>query len=127
MDSVRHLLRAFALAACVTAPATIAFVASPALAADLAHDKAIIDAAKAKGIVGELGDGFLGYVTGSADAATTAAVTEINAARAETYRQTAAKTGVTAEVAGQAVAVQLQARMPAGQYFRPLGGSWVQK
>jgi uncharacterized protein YdbL (DUF1318 family) len=54
-------------------------------------------------------------------------VNEINSARSETYRQTAAKTGVTPEAAGQAVAIQLQGRMPAGQYFKPLGGSWVQK
>jgi uncharacterized protein YdbL (DUF1318 family) len=127
MNPVRHLLRALAVAAFVAAPVTVAFVASPAMAADLAHDKAIVDAAKTKGVVGEQGDGFLGFVNGSADAAITAAVNDINAARAETYRQTAAKTGVTAEVAGQAVALQLQSRMPAGQYFKPLNGSWIQK
>jgi len=101
--------------------------ATPAAAADLAQDKSIVDAAKAQGAVGEQGDGYLGFVHGSADAATTAAVSDINAGRAEAYRQTAAKTGVTAEAAGQAVAVQLQSRIPPGQYFKPLGGSWVQK
>jgi uncharacterized protein YdbL (DUF1318 family) len=100
---------------------------APAVAADLARDKSLVDAAKAQGIVGEQGDGFLGFVKGSADPGTSEAVNEINAARSETYRQTAAKTGVTPEAAGQAVAIQLQARMPAGQYFKPLGGTWVQK
>jgi uncharacterized protein YdbL (DUF1318 family) len=100
---------------------------APALGASLAQDKSVVDAAKAQGIVGEQGDGFLGFVKGSADPATTEAVNEINSARSETYRQTAAKTGVTPEAAGQAVAIQLQGRMPAGQYFKPLGGSWVQK
>jgi uncharacterized protein len=113
-------------AALVAAPLGLCVGVSPAFA-DLAQDKSVVDAAKAKGIVGEQGDGYLGFVKGSADAGTTAAVTEINAARADTYRQTAAKTGVSPEAAGQAVAIQLQARIAAGQYFKPLGGSWVQK
>jgi hypothetical protein len=121
------VLQALALGAALALPASFTTGITPAFAADLAHDKSLVDAAKSQGQVGEQGDGFLGFVKGSADAETTAAVTDINAARAETYRQTAAKTGVTAEAAGQAVAVQLQARMPAGQFFKPIGGSWIQK
>ena len=49
---------------------------TPALAQP-ANAKAIVDAAKIAGTVGEQGDGLLGLVTGSADAATTAAVNEI--------------------------------------------------
>ena len=106
----------------------LALLAPPgALAADLTQDKSTVDAAKTQGVVGEQGDGYLGFVHGSADAAVTAAVNDINAGRAEAYRQTAAKSGVTPEAAGQAVAIQLQSRMPPGQYFKPLGGSWVQK
>ena len=123
----RSRLRAIALGTVLLLPIAAAICAEPALGADLAHDKSVVDAAKSQGIVGEQGDGFLGFVKGSADPGTTDAVTEINAARSETYRQTAAKTGVTPEAAGEAVAIQLQARMPAGQYFKPLGGSWVQK
>jgi len=124
----RSSIRALALGAALGAtPLGLWVSISPAFAASLAQDKSVVDAAKAQGIVGEQGDGYLGFVKGSADAATTAAVTEINAARADTYRQTAAKTGVSPDAAGQAVAIQLQARMPAGQYFKPLGGSWVQK
>ena len=123
----RSGLRALAFGAGLLLPAVAFVCVEPALAADLAHDKSLVDAAKAQGIVGEQGDGLLGFVKGSADAGTTEAVSEINAARSETYRQTAAKTGVTPEAAGQAVAIQLQARMPAGQYFKPLNGSWVQK
>jgi len=108
-------------------PIAVPVCIAPALAADLAHDKSVVDTAKAQGIVGEQGDGFLGFVKGTADAGTTEAVNEINAARSDTYRQTAAKTGVSPEAAGQAVAIQLQSRMPAGQYFKPLGGNWVQK
>jgi uncharacterized protein YdbL (DUF1318 family) len=103
----------------------LAFI-QPAFA-DLASDKAAVDAAKAAGIVGEQADGYLGFVKGSADAATTAAVTAINAARADVYAQTAAKSGVTRDAAGQATGALLISKMPAGEYFKPLGGGWTKK
>src|SRR5262249_53722184 len=109
----RHLRAAAVLAAIFAATLPVAIVAStPAVAADLAADKAVVEAAKKNGTVGEQADGFLGYVKGSADAATTAAATAINAARAEVYRQTAAKTGVTTDAAGQATGAQLIAKVP---------------
>jgi uncharacterized protein YdbL (DUF1318 family) len=89
--------------------------------------KAAVDAAKVVGVVGEQGDGFLGFVTASSDPSLTASVAAINAARAALYADTAAKTGVTAEAAGQATARQLYDRIPAGQWYRPLGGSWTRK
>jgi len=116
---------ALALSLTVAVPMT-ALMSQPAFA-DLASDKATVDAAKAAGTVGEQADGYLGYVNGSADAATTAAVSAINAGRASVYRQTAAKTGVTPEAAGQATGTQLLAKVPAGQYYKPLGGSWTKK
>ena len=116
---------ALALSLAVAVPMT-ALMSQPAFA-DLASDKATVDAAKAAGTVGEQADGYLGYVSGSADAATTAAVSAINAGRASVYRQTAAKTGVTPEAAGQATGTQLLAKVPAGQYYKPLGGSWTKK
>ena len=58
---------------------------------------------KAAGTVGEQADGYLGFVSGSADGATlTAAVNDINAGRANVYADTASKTGVTRDAAGQA-------------------------
>jgi uncharacterized protein YdbL (DUF1318 family) len=90
-------------------------------------EKATVDAAKAAGTVGEQADGYLGFVTGSADGATTAAVNAINAGRADVYAQTAAKSGTTREAAGQATGVQLIARTPGGQFIKPLGGSWSRK
>jgi uncharacterized protein YdbL (DUF1318 family) len=99
--------------------------ASPALAQSAAA-KAAVDAAKAQGVVGEQGDGFLGIVSGG-DAALAAAVAEINAGRAAVYRDTAAKTGVTPEAAGQATAVQLLGRLSSGQYYKPLNGAWTRK
>src|SRR3569832_783872 len=101
-------------------------LASPAFA-DLASDKAAVDAAKAAGTVGEQADGYLGFVSGGGDAGLTAAVNEINSGRASVYAQTAAKSGTTRDAAGQATGAQLIAKTPGGQYIKPLGGSWTKK
>lgn len=108
------------------AAAMLLALSSPVFAQGAA-EKAAVDAAKAAGIVGEQADGYLGFVTGSADAATTAAVNAINAGRANVYAQTAAKSGTTREAAGQATGMQLIARTPAGQFIKPLDGGWSKK
>ena len=90
-------------------------------------DKAAVDAAKAQGVVGEQGDGFLGLVTGSADPAVTAAMQAINAGRSKAYQEIAARTGATPDAAGQATALQLFAKVPPGQYYKPLGADWTRK
>lgn len=128
VDAIR--LRKFAglfavLALFIAAPALL--LALPAPAAAQGNAKAIVDAAKAAGTVGEQGDGLLGFVNGSTDAATTAAVNEINMGRRKLYAATAAKAGVTPEAAGEAAAQQLFKNMPPGQYYKPLGGSWTKK
>ena len=86
-----------------------------------------MNAAKAAGTVGEQADGYLGIVSGWPMRAVTAAVNEINAGRRQVYTQTAAKSGVTPDAAGQATGAQLIAKMPAGQYIKPLGGGWTKK
>jgi uncharacterized protein YdbL (DUF1318 family) len=116
---IRRLFLALAIAAGLAG-------ASAALAQSAAA-KATVDAAKAQGVVGEQGDGMLGLVSGSADPAVKAAVDEINAGRAKAYQDIAAKTGVAPDAAGQAAAQQLLARLPAGYYYRPLGGAWTRK
>lgn len=99
--------------------------AAPA-SAELAASKAAVDAAKAQGVVGEQGDGMLGFVNGN-DAALAGAVAEINAGRAAAYRSIASKTGTSPDAAGQATAQELIAKVPAGQYYKPLGGGWTRK
>ena len=90
--------------------------------------KARVDSAKAAGIVGEQADGFLGLVTGAADPAVKAAVAEINAGRAQLYREAAAKNGVSPEAAGAAAfETVVKARLKPGDYYRPAGGGWVRK
>jgi hypothetical protein len=115
MSHFKHIFAAIALL----------LMSAPAFA-DLASDKAAVDAAKAAGTVGEQADGYLGIVS-SADGTVTAAVNEINAGRRQVYSQTAAKSGVTPDAAGQATGAQLIAKVPGGQYFKPLGGAWTKK
>ena len=116
--------RIFAIAA--AGVAAVAGSTAPALAQSSAA-KALVDAAKARGLVGEQGDGFLGFVSGGGDPALQAAVQEINQGRARLYAQTAARTKVTPEAAGQATAETLRSNIPAGQYYKPLGGGWIRR
>ena len=109
----------------IFAAAALVLLSTPAFA-DLAADKATVDAAKAAGKVGEQADGYLGIVSG-ADGAITAAVNDINAGRREVYTQTASKSGVSPDAAGQATGAQLIGKVPAGQYFKPLGGAWTKR
>jgi len=93
----------------------------------VAAAKSVVDAAKAKGIVGEQGDGLLGFVSASSDTQLNAAVATINAGRTEAYQSVAAKTGVSELNAAQAAAQQVISRLPSGYYYRPLDGGWTRK
>lgn len=123
----KHVSIAMISGMLLTVGGSFGIAMQPAWAVDLASAKATVDAAKAAGTVGEQGDGFLGLVKGSADAATTAAVDAINAARKQAFTAAAAKTGVTPEAAGEAIARQQFARIPVGQYYKPIGGGWTKK
>src|SRR5207253_9148875 len=106
-------LRTLALALALTAGAVAAAAVPVVVMAQSQASKQAVDAAKAAGKVGEQGDGYLGILA-DADSALRAAVAEINAGRKQVYADTAAKTGVTLEAAGEATARQLIARAPAG-------------
>ncbi|MEO8812895.1 MAG: DUF1318 domain-containing protein [Caulobacteraceae bacterium] len=110
---------------------TCAVAAAPAIAqgasGSLASAKAVVDAAKARGVVGEQGNGFLGFVTTSGDAELKASVAAINGGRAEAYRSVAARTEVSEVAAAQAAAQQIIARLPPGAYYRPTDGGWTRK
>jgi uncharacterized protein YdbL (DUF1318 family) len=120
------MMRRFLLAPVFALGLGLALAGGPALAQSAA-DKAAVDAAKAQGLVGEQGDGYLGLVRGSADPAVSQAMAAINAGRAQTYSGIASKTGVTSTAAGEATAQQLIGRVPPGQYYKPLGGAWTRK
>jgi uncharacterized protein YdbL (DUF1318 family) len=104
-----------------------AMIAAPAYA-DVAASKALVDAAKAKGIVGEQNNGYLGFVTPSSDAALKAAVDEINAGRREVYTQAAAKSNVAPDAAGiSAFTNVILPKLAAGLYYQDGAGAWVKK
>lgn len=126
IERVAGLLRAAALG-CFALTASVSFIAIAPAYADVASSKAAVDAAKSQGIVGEQGDGYLGLVTGDASPAVKAAVAEINAGRASVYSSAAAKSGTSPAAAGEAAAQVILAKMPPGQYYKPLGGSWTKK
>ncbi len=118
----------FRLMAALAAPVVLASIAPAPLAyAQSASAKAAVDQAKAQGIIGEQADGFLGAVGGGVDPAVRGAMAEINAGRAQAYREAAARTGVTAAAAGEATARQLEARLPSGQFFRSVDGRWERR
>lgn len=93
-----------------------------------ASAKALVDAAKTAGQIGEQADGFLGFVTAPADPALKAAVAEINAGRRRVYEETAQRNGVTAQVAGVAAFKVLRdTKLKPGDYYRDLDGFWRRK
>lgn len=88
--------------------------------------KAMVDQAKAAGAVGEQSDGFLGVV--KPGEAPKAAVEEINAGRAQLYRDAAARNNVTAKAAGEAAFQQVvKSKLKPGEYYRTPDGVWVRK
>lgn len=116
------------LSAPIGAAVLAALVAATPVAAQAMNAKAAVDAAKAQGVVGEQADGFLGFVQPTSDSALKAAVAEINAGRAQLYREAAAKNGVSVEAAGaSAFTTVVQTRLKPGEYYKPAGGGWVRK
>ena len=125
----RRFARPFLAAlAAVTMVGAATAPAAPALAQGAyAAEKTLIDAAKARGQVGEQADGYLGFVQTPADPALEAAVAKINPARRQAYQDVAAKTAVTVEAAGAAAAKVLIGKLAAGEYYRTADGAWTRK
>lgn len=123
----KFLKRAANLAAVLPALMLVLALGAGAAHADAASAKATVDAAKTQGLAGEQGDGYVGFVKPGADDALKAAVAEINAGRKAVYQETAAKSGVSVDAAGEATAKLLFDKMPAGQFYKPLDGNWTKK
>jgi hypothetical protein len=103
-------------------------VAAGAAFAQTSQQKAMIDAAKAAGTVGEQADGYLGFRVASPDAALTQAVQVTNAARRDAYARSAQAAGTTTDIAGARMFEgQLLPRISSGQWYRNAQGQWVQR
>lgn len=95
--------------------------------AQTSGQKALVDAAKAEGRVGEQADGYLGVRT-SVEADTRAAVDAINNGRREAYARTGSQAGTSAAVAGERMfETRLLPNISSGQWYRNASGQWVQK
>lgn len=103
-------------------------VAAGAALAQTPAQKAMVDAAKVRGVVGEQADGFLGFRLAAQDPDLNVAVQTINSARGRLYAESAAAAGTTAEVAGARMfEAQLLPRMTTGQWYRTADGQWMQR
>lgn len=106
-------------------------VAAGAAFAQTDQQKAMIDAAKAQGTVGEQADGFIGIrEPGSVSAEVRAAITVTNNARREAYARSAAEAGdgATAAAAGARMFERLLfPRITSGQWYRNSAGQWQQR
>jgi hypothetical protein len=103
-------------------------VAAGAAFAQTSEQKAMIDAAKARGVVGEQFDGYLGIRTTTADAGLRTAVEVTNSARRQVYARGAAQAGTTTEVAAARMfESQLLPRITSGQWYKNAQGQWVQR
>ncbi len=112
----------------VVAAATALGVAAGAAFAQTSTQKSMIDAAKARGSVGEQADGYLGFRVATSDAALTEAVQVTNAARREAYARSAQAAGATPEVAAaRAFETIVMPRISTGQWYRNAQGQWVQR
>ena len=112
----------------VVGAAAAALVVAGAALAQTAPQKAMIDAAKSQGVVGEQADGYLGFHTASSDSGLKAAVDATNAARRTLYARTAADTGVTADVAAARMfEAQLLPRISSGEWYKNASGQWVRR
>jgi len=103
-------------------------VAAGAAFGQTSEQKAMIDAAKVQGVVGEQADGYLGIRTPPAPAPLAVAVSDTNDARRAVYGESARAAGTTTEVAAARMfESQLFARIPAGHWYRNAAGQWVQR
>jgi uncharacterized protein YdbL (DUF1318 family) len=84
-----------------------------------------LDDAKAKGLVGEQADGYLGAIDGNGDVQ--ALIDEINAKRQAKYAEIATKRGAPTEDVAKIAGKKLIERTPKGQFVKGSDGRWVPK
>ena len=124
-SSAMSFRKLFVVAAAVAA---LGVAAAGAAFAQTAQQKAMIDAAKAQGTVGEQSDGYLGFRQASTDPALTQAVTVTNNARREAYARSGQSAGTTADVAAaRAFVTIVLPRISSGEWYRNDQGQWVQR
>lgn len=118
--------RKIMIAGAAVALLAVGAVATTAMA-QTTEQKAMIDAAKAQGTVGEQADGYVGVRT-TASAELRAAIEATNSGRRRVYANSAAEAGTTTEIAAARMfETQLLARVSSGQWYKNAAGQWVQR
>lgn len=107
--------------------AWLAFLVLVALALPAPAAALDLEAAKAKGLVGEKADGYLGVVAASAPADVRALADSVNAKRRAKYEEIARKNGTPVDAVAALAGEKLVARAPAGQWVTDAGGNWRRK
>ena len=96
--------------------------------AQLSTAKATVDAAKARGEIGEQIDGYLGVVVGAApSSAVRNAMAEINIARKAVYTEVSAGSGQSAAVFAQLTGEKQIKKASSGQFVKDASGVWKRK
>ena len=101
-------------------------ISAPAFA-QTASAKSIVDNAKAKGLVGERIDGYLGLVMGSVSPEVQSAVNEINIRRKSLFTKLAREQGVEIAVISRLTGEKLIAKASAGEKIMGDDGVWRTK
>ncbi len=122
----RLMIAGLSAAALLTGGAIALNQSGDSVAHARADAKSTVDAAKARGEVGERIDGYLGVVS-SASADVRAAVDEINIGRKTVYRNLARDQNVEIKVVARLTGEKLIAQAPGGQYIMDDTGSWSRK
>ncbi|MDI3324128.1 YdbL family protein [Pontibacterium granulatum] len=109
---IQHILTMFALA--------LSLVATSAWATSM-------DEAKAKGLIGERTNGYLGIVVSNPPSDIRRLVNDINEKRKAAYKKSAASAGAEQGVFELRMGQRLQQRTPRGQYIQLQNGNWKKK
>ncbi len=84
-----------------------------------------LDQARARGLVGEKTDGYVGAVTPSAEAQSV--VADVNARRRTEYEKISRQNSQPVSVVGKVAAETIINGLPAGAFYQGADGSWKKK
>lgn len=86
-----------------------------------------LSAAKAKGLVGETTNGYLGAPNGKPSGEVAALIRDINIKRKAKYQQVATKVGKPLNVVEQLAGEKAQSKTQAGHYVQTSSGKWIKR
>lgn len=86
-----------------------------------------LSSAKAKGLVGEQTNGYLGSPKGKPSGDVAALIRDINAKRKAKYQQVAAKVGKSLSIVEQLAGEKAQSKTQAGHYVQTSSGKWIKR